>query len=100
MHLLGLVPLDEVWRVPVSSEKVIQFFVADSGKHAGIGDFVTVQMQDWQNHTVSHGIEKLVGMPAGGEGSGLGLAVADNAGDDQIGIVVRRTVRVRDRVSE
>src|SRR5262249_45037222 len=44
--------------------------------------------------------EKLVGMPARGERSSFRRAVADNAGDNQIGVVVGRAVRVRDRVSE
>ena len=39
-------------------------------------------------------------MPARGQRPGFGLAVADDAGDDQIGIVERRAVRVRERVSE
>src|SRR5215510_5156710 len=44
VHLLWVAPLDEVWRVPVSAEKVVQFFMTDPGEHAGIGDFVAVQM--------------------------------------------------------
>jgi hypothetical protein len=57
-------------------------------------------MQDREHHAVSDGIEELVGMPARGEWPGLRLAVADNAGDDQVGVVVGRTVRVRNRVSQ
>ena len=39
-------------------------------------------------------------MPAGRQRAGLGLAVADDAGDDQVGIVERRAVGVRQRVAE
>src|SRR5215471_8124269 len=39
-------------------------------------------------------------MPAGGEWSRLRLAVADDAGDDQVWVVVGGSVRVRDRVSK
>src|SRR5262249_55198758 len=49
---------------------------------------------------VGDGIEKLVGMPARRERSGFRLAVTDHAGDDQVGIVVGRSVCVRDCVSE
>src|SRR5262245_55451724 len=39
-------------------------------------------------------------MPAGGERSRLRLAIADDAGNDQVWVVVGGSVRVRDRVSE
>ncbi len=39
-------------------------------------------------------------MPTGGTGSGFGFAVSDDAGDDQIGIVVGRAVGVQKRVAE
>ena len=39
-------------------------------------------------------------MPARGQRSGLGFAVADDAGDDQIGIVEGRAIGVREGVAE
>ena len=39
-------------------------------------------------------------MPAGGERAGLRLAVADDAGDDQVGVVERGAVGVAQRVAE
>ena len=39
-------------------------------------------------------------MPAGGQWPGLGLAVADDAGDEEVGIVERGPVGVRQRVAE
>ena len=39
-------------------------------------------------------------MPGGGERPGLGLAVADDARDDQIGVVERHAVGVREAVAE
>ena len=39
-------------------------------------------------------------MPAGGERAGLGLAVADDAGDEQVRVVEHRAVGVRERVAE
>src|SRR5262245_39598834 len=57
-------------------------------------------MEDWQDNAVGHRIEEFVGMPARGERSGLRFAITDNTGDDQVGVVVGRAVRVRDRISE
>ena len=39
-------------------------------------------------------------MPARRERAGLGLAVADDARDEQVGVVERRPERVRERVAE
>ena len=39
-------------------------------------------------------------MPGGGERAGLGLAVADDARDDEVGVVERRAVGVRQAIAE
>ena len=39
-------------------------------------------------------------MPAGRQRAGLGLAVADHAGDDQVRIVEGRAVGVRERIAQ
>src|SRR5262245_32966134 len=57
-------------------------------------------MQDRQYDAIGDRVQELVGMPAGGEGPCFGLAIADNAGDDEIGVVVGGAVRVRDSVPQ
>ena len=44
-------------------------------------------MQDRQHRAVCGRIEKLVRVPRRGQRSGLRLAIADDAGDDEIGVV-------------
>ena len=39
-------------------------------------------------------------MPGGGQRAGLGFAVADDAGDDQVGIVERRAEGVAEAVAQ
>src|SRR5215813_7229805 len=39
-------------------------------------------------------------MPTRGQGPGFSLAITDNAGNDQVGIVVGGAVRVRDSIPE
>ena len=51
-------------------------------------------MEDREYAAVAGRIEELVAVPAGGERPGLGLAVADDAGDDQVRVVERRPVGV------
>src|SRR6516165_11293157 len=79
---------------------MIQLFMADAGKNAGIGDLVAVEVKDGQNRPVSRGVEKFVGMPARRQRSSFRFAVTDDAGNDQIGVVERRSVGVRDGIAE
>ncbi len=87
MHQVGLVTLDEVGRPPVAAEQLFQFLMLDAGQDGRVGNLVAVQVQDRQHRPVGGRIEKLVGMPGRGKRSRFRLAVADDAGDDQIGIV-------------
>ena len=38
-------------------------------KDGGVGDLVAIQVQDGQNSAVTHGVQELVGLPAGGQGA-------------------------------
>ena len=51
-------------------------------------------MQDRQHRTVGDRVEKLVGLPGGRQGTRLCFTVADDAGDDEIGIVEHRAERM------
>ena len=73
-----IVALDEIRLVAVAREAAV------AARHRGIrrehrriGDLVAVEVQDRQHRAVARRIEKLVGMPGGGERAGFGLAVAD-----------------------
>ena len=94
VHLLGLVPFDEV-RVPAAAaEKLLQFLTLDARKDRGVAYLVAVEVQDRQNGAIGHRVEKLVGLPRGGQRPRLGLTVADDARDDQARIVERGAKRV------
>ena len=100
VHRLGLVALDEVRLVAVADEQALELVVRDAREDGRVGDLVAVEVQDRQHRAVARRIEELVRVPAVGERAGLGLAVADHAGDDQVGIVEGRAVGVRQRVAE
>jgi hypothetical protein len=87
MHQRGLVALDKNGRPPVTTEQLFQLLALDAGEDGWVGNLVTVEMQDGQHRTVGGRIEKLVGMPRRGKRSGFRLAIADNAGGDEIGVV-------------
>ena len=100
MHQNGVVTFDEIRRVPVADEQRFQLLVADACKDRWIGNLVAIQIQDRQHSPITHGIDELVGMPRRRQRPGLGLTVAHDAGDDQIGIVERHAVGVRETVAE
>ena len=79
---------------------MIQLFMADPGENAVIGDLVAVEVEDRQNRPVPRQVEEFVGMPARRQRSSFRLAVANDAGDDQIGVVEGRSVGVRDGIAE
>ena len=100
VHLGGLVAFDEVGLVAVAAEQLFQFGVADAGEHGRAGDLVAVQVQDGEHGAVVHGVEELVRMPTGGHRPGLRLAVADDAGDEQVGIIEGRAIGMGQGVAE
>ena len=65
-----------------------------------VGNFVPVEMQDRQHRAIGGRIEELIGMPRRGQRSGLRLAIADDASDDEIGIVEHRPERMAERVAQ
>ena len=73
MHRLRLIAFHEVRRPAAAAEELVQFVVLDAGQHGWIADLVAVQVQDRQNRSVGDGVEKLIRLPRGGEGSGFRL---------------------------
>ena len=98
--IVGIVAFDKIGLIAVAFEQFVEFFVRNSRQDRGAGDFVAVQVQDRQDDAVVDGIEELVRVPACGQRSGFGLAVADHAGDEEVGIVEGRAVGVREGIAE
>ena len=69
--------------------------MTDPGQDGGIGDLVAVEVQDRQNRAVGGRIQELVRVPARRQRPGFRLAVADDTGDNQVGIVEGGSVGVR-----
>ena len=100
VHQLGIVAFDRVHGVPVAAQQRVELVGPDPGQHRRVGDLVSVEVQDRQHRAVLGRVEELTRMPASGQRSRLGFAVADHAGHDQVGIVERRPVGVHERVAE
>ena len=72
----------------------------NTGQNRRIADLVAVKVQDRQHGTVVDRIEKPIGLPGGGQRTRFRFAVANNAGNDQIGIVKRGPKGVAERVTK
>src|SRR6516165_5540122 len=99
VHLFRLMPLNEIRRVAIASEQLIQLFMANAGKNTRICNLVAVQVEDWQNDSVGRGIQEFVGMPARRKWSGLRFAIADHTGDDQTGVIKGSPIGMRKRIA-
>src|SRR5581483_9312122 len=81
-------------------EELLQLVPGDAGEEAGVGDLVAVQVQDGEHAAVAGRVEELVAVPAGGQRPGFRLAVADDAGNDQIRVVEGGAVGVAQGVAQ
>ena len=68
--------------------------------HGRVGDLVAVAVEQREDGTVVRGVEELRRVPRGRGRPGLELAVAHDAGHDQVGVVERGAERFRQRVAE
>ena len=100
VHGFGIGALHEIGLVAVADEKAFQLVVADAREDGGVGDLVTVEVEDGQHGAVAEGVQELVGMPGGGQRAGLGFAIADHRGDDQVGVVEGGAEGVGEAVAE
>ena len=90
VHRPGLVTLDENGGPPAATEELLQLLAGNAGEDGRVGDLVTIEVQDRQHRAVGHRIEELIGMPRGRQRTRFRLAIADDAGDDQVGTVEDR----------
>ena len=79
---------------------MLQLLVGHAAEHGGIADLVPVQVQDRQHGAVALGVQEFIGLPAGGQGAGLGLAVAHGDRGDQVGVIEHRAEGVGDGIAQ
>ena len=100
VYLHRLIALDEI-RLPAAAlEHFAQLLLRNARQQGRVGNLVAVQVQDRQNNAVRHRIEELVAVPRGCQRAGLRLAVTDNYGCDQVGVIQHRTEAVRQRIPQ
>ncbi len=98
---LGGVAAGHVQRVvPVAAQQRVELVLGDPGQHRRVGDLVAVQVQDRQDRAVVDRVEELVRVPGRCQRARFRLAVADDTGDEQAGVVEGGSVGVGESVTE
>ena len=80
-------PIEMKRLVSIAAHQRLELVLRDAGEDGRVRDLVAVQVQDRQHCAVGTRVQELVGVPARRERAGLGLAVADDAGNQQVRIV-------------
>src|SRR5690606_892146 len=100
VHGVRVVARDHARFVAVAAQLGEQVLLGDARRYGRSGDLVAVEVQDRQDRAVAHRVEEADRLPAPGQRPGLGLAVADDGGDHQVGVVEGRAEGVGERVAE
>ena len=95
-----LVALHDDGLVSVAVEQLDQALVADPVEDRRVGDLVAVQGEDRDDGPVNGRVEERVRVPARGQGTRLGLAVADDAEDHEVRVVEGRPEGMDQRIAE
>ena len=100
VHRHRVVAFDEQRRPSATAEELVQLLVLDAREQRRVADLEAVEVQDGQHGAIGDWVQQLVRVPCGRERSGLGLAIADHAGDDQVGVVEGGAEGMAERVAE
>jgi hypothetical protein len=100
VHRGRLVALDKVRRPTTTAQKLRQLLGLDAGQQGRIGDLETIQVQNGQHRAVGLRVEEFVGMLGCCERPGLGLAVAHDAGNQELRVVERRAKSMAERIAQ
>src|ERR1035438_2864006 len=100
MYDLRVIALDKVRLVTTAYVKGLQVGVARPSLGGWPRDFVSIEMKDRQDGTVTDRIDEVDRLPASFQWTGLGLAISDNAGHNQVRIVEGRAECVNQRVAK
>ena len=86
--------------VAVAPEQRDELVLGDAREHGRVRDLVAVQVQDRQHRAVRPRVQELVRVPARRRAARSRPRRRRRRSDEQVGVVERRAVRVRERVAE
>src|SRR5665647_1272262 len=100
MYDFRIVAFDKIGLVTASTIESSQVRVTGASLGSWPRDFVSIEMKDRQDRAISDRIDEVHRLPASFQWTGLGLAIPDDAGDNQVWIVERRAECMDQRVAK
>ena len=76
-----------IWLVAKAFKHSLKVLLFDTGKNCRVGNFVTIEVQNRQNGTITRRIDKFIALPCGCQRAGFCFAITDNTQGQQIRIV-------------
>ena len=99
MKEIRVFTLHEERLIAIAGKQGEKFAFGDACQNGRVGNLVAVEVQDGQYRSVADRIEKFIRVPARSKRTGLGFAIADDRGDDEVLIIECRTECVAERVT-
>src|ERR1017187_4662395 len=100
MYDLRVIALNKVGLVPSTHVKALQVCVTGASLGGWPRDFVSIEMKDRQDGTVTDRIDEVDRLPASFQWTSLGLPISDNAGHNQVWIVEGRAECMYQRLAK
>ena len=97
---LGIITADFTGGISEAPEVRSELVRRETREHRRTGQLVAIQVQDRQDGAIGRRVEHVDGLPRCAQRSGFGLAVADQARDEELGIVQRDAEGVGEGIAE
>jgi hypothetical protein len=100
VHALHITSLNKVWGPAIPEEELLELLVTDSCEDGRIVDLVSVEVEYWEDGTISDRIEEFGAVPTSSKRTRLSLSISNHCQRDQIGVIKDRSEGVRNRVTK
>src|SRR5258707_1787194 len=99
MDLHRIASFDKESFIAVPGEKVADELVGLSPPNRRASNFITIKMQDWEDRSIAHRINKLHTLPATLKRACFCLSIAHDGADNQLGVIESRAQRIHEHIS-
>src|SRR6266436_688954 len=96
MDFSRIAPFNKESLITVSGEKVMDVFVGLPSPDRWTGNFVTVEMQDWEYRSIAHRIDEFHTLPAALKRACFGLSIAHDSCHNELGVIKSCTERMHE----
>src|SRR5665213_162961 len=91
VHLFRVIALHKVRRPAATAKKLLQFVRLNASQDSWVADLVAIEVENRQDGSVGNQVEQFVRLPSRRQRASFRFAIANDAGDNQVGIVESRS---------